>query len=123
MKVLTDYEQLVGKTIAFAHMAQFADQITLATTDGDVLMATMDNQDEWGGDKETTVYYEHMVINTLNHEPYLRKKLGELGIFDIEAYKAKRQKEMEEAKRIREEKRKKYELEEYKRLKAKFESE
>ena len=123
MKVLTDYEQLVGKTIAFVHMAQFADQITLATTDGEVLMAQMEDQDEWGSDKLTTIYHEGMVINTLNHEPYLRQKLSELGIFDLEAYKEKRQKEMEEAKRIREEKRKKFELEEYKRLKAKFENE
>src|SRR5690625_2689118 len=120
MKILTDYEGLVGKTIAFAHMAQFADQITLATTDGCVLMAQMEDREEWTSDKEITVYHEGMVMRTLEHEPYLRQKLSELGIFDLEAYKEKRRKQMEEAERIREEKRKKRELEEYKRLKAKF---
>ena len=121
MEVLSNYEQLVGKTIAFAHMAQFADQITIATTDGGVLMVEMENREEWSYDKEVTVFNEPMVMRTLNSDPYLRKKLSDLSIFDLEAYEEKRKKEMEEAKRKREELKKKKEREEYERLKAKFE--
>ncbi|MBM7598242.1 hypothetical protein JOC34_000599 [Virgibacillus halotolerans] len=121
MKILTDYDQLVGKTIAFAHMAQFADQITLATTDNEVLMADMESVDESLHDKEITVYSEGMVMNRLNYEPYLRKKLSEIGVFDLEAYKEERQKQMEEAKRKREEQKKINEIKEFERLKKKFE--
>jgi hypothetical protein len=46
MNILKSYEDLVGKTIAFSHMAQFASQITLATTDGDILMVTFELEDD-----------------------------------------------------------------------------
>ncbi|MEB2281098.1 hypothetical protein LAV73_14005 [Lysinibacillus xylanilyticus] len=42
MEILEDYKNLVGKKMVFSHMAQFAEQITLATEDGCVLMATCD---------------------------------------------------------------------------------
>ena len=41
MEILEDYKDLVGKNI-FSHMAQLAEQITLATEEGRVLMATCD---------------------------------------------------------------------------------
>lgn len=121
MRVITDYEELVGKTIAFAHMAQFADQITIATTDGCVLMAEMNNRDEWSSDKEILVFPEQMVINRLRFEPYLRQKLGELGIFDLEKYEEERRKEQEELARRRKEEKERKERELYEKLKKKYE--
>jgi len=123
MKVLEDYEKLVGKTIAYVNMAQFADQITIATTDGEVLMAEMILQGEWGDEKEIVILSEDRVLNRLHTNPYIRKKLHELGIFDLEAYERQRQKELEEERRRLREQQEKREYEEYLRLKKKFEGE
>lgn len=120
MKILADYEDLVGKKIAFSHMAQFADQITLATEDGCVLMATMSCEDEWGENKEVRVLSKVSVMRELENNEWMREQLSEAGVFDLERYKEeqriKTEKENEE-RRLRFEKR---EREEYERLKAKF---
>lgn len=84
MKIIKDYEQLVGKTIAFAHMAQFADQITLATTDGDVLMAEFELVGE--DDMEIKILRDRRVIQRVEQSKHLQKALSELGIWDLSAY-------------------------------------
>mgnify|MGYP000250281088 CR=1 len=121
MKVLTKYEDLVGKTIAFSHMAQFADQITLVTTEGEVLMATADT-DEWE-DKEIRVFNKHNILNALESDRYLQEELSKLGIFDLEEYKKeqerKRKEQIELAKKQNEERERK----QLAILKAKYESE
>lgn len=121
MKILTDFKELEGKTIAFAHGAQFADQITLATTDKEVLMATFDI-DEFGERKEIRVLNPLYVKNTLEKESYLREALAKREIFDLEKYK-----EEEKAKRLAEKER--FEIEKKERdlklladLKAKYET-
>ena len=120
MEILKDYKDLVGKTIVFSHMAQFAEQITLATEDGCVLMATFD-YDHMAEESRVRVMYPHSVIQVINNNDWIRNELGRLGIFDIEKYKEeqriKQEKEKEEMRIKQEEK----ELAEYERLKAKYE--
>lgn len=120
MKVLDDYNQLLGKTIAFAHMAQFAKQITIATTDNEVLMATFE-MDEYGEESNIRVYHEWHVLDAINKNEWLRLQLGILGIFDLSEW----EKEQVERKRIERERRLKAQEEkdkkEYERLKTKFE--
>lgn len=120
MKVIADYRQLVGKTISFSHMAQFADQITLATTDGEVLMATFEGMSE--DDLEIRILHQYAVIAVLQRDRYLREELDKLGIFSLDEWK----KENEERQRIAQENRLKAQEErdrkEYERLKAKFEN-
>ena len=121
MKILTKYEELVGKTIAFSHMAQFAENITLATEDGCVLVATQ-TIDDYGENKENRVLWEPHAIQYIENNKYIREQLGELGIFDIQTYKQKQQ-ELEDKRR--EEYKKKeveHELMELQRLKKKYES-
>ncbi|MEK4122050.1 hypothetical protein [Lysinibacillus sp. FSL K6-0102] len=120
MDILTDYKDLVGKKIVFSHMAQFAEQITLATEDGCVIMATFD-YDEMAEESRVRVMYPHSVIQVLERHEWIRNELGRLGIFDIEKYKEeqriKQEKEKEELRKRQEVK----ELAEYARLKAKYE--
>jgi hypothetical protein len=121
MKVITNYELLVGKTISFAHMAQFADQITLATTDGEVLMATVEVDEDFD-DTRIYVFNQWKVINSIQNDSYLQEKLNKLGIFNLAEWK----KEQEERQRKEREERLKakedHERKEYERLKAKFEN-
>ncbi|GIN22563.1 hypothetical protein [Siminovitchia fordii] len=120
MKVLTDYKQLEGKTIAFAHMAQFADQITLVTTDDEVLMATFTQ--EYEDEFEIKVFNKYNVIYAINNDKYIREEFSKLGIFDLEEWKEEQEKkqrlERQNLKMIREMR----EREQYEKLKAKFES-
>lgn len=109
MNILTNYPGLVGKTIAFAHMAQFADKITLATTDGHVLMATIEC-DEYEDKKEVHIYREHRVLAELDKNAWLREQLGALGIFDLVAYKEQERLRMEKE---QEERAKRKEADEY----------
>lgn len=120
MKVLTTYEELNGKKIVFSHMAQFAEQITLGTEDGCVLMVTFDITDF--EERQIRVLSESHVMIVLNSDrgKYLREQLSSLGIFDIEKYKKKKKaiEKAEKEKRLLE--REEREKNEYKRLKAKF---
>lgn len=121
MKILTDYEDLVGKKIVFSHMAQFASQITIATEDGCVLMATMECEDEWGENKQIRVLHSFHVMNILERNDWMREELGKLGVFDLEKYKEEKRIKAEREKERRLIEREKREREEYERLKAKFE--
>ena len=87
MKVLAEYEDLVGKKIVFSHMAQFSQQITLATECGCILMAKMIPQDEWTEETETFILHEIKVIHIIESDKFLREELGRLGIFDLKKYK------------------------------------
>lgn len=118
MKVITNYEDLEGKTISFCHMAQFAEQITIATTDGEVLMASF-----YEGDYERTeieIFNPGKVILTIQNSTYLQRELDDLGIFNLDEWKKKQMEKQlidkeECLKRLEEEERREYE-----RLKAKF---
>lgn len=126
MEVLESYPKLEGKTIAFTHMAQFAEQITIATTDGCILMAKFgynDDVEDCDYDRpEIYVLGKHRVLGILESDKgkYIREELAKRDLFDIEAFKEreniKREKELAE-RRIKREEREKAE---YERLKAKF---
>lgn len=120
MEILTDYKDLVGKKIVFSHMPRFAQEITLATEDGCVLMATFDYDDD-EEEAKIRIMYPYSVVEVIKRNEWMRNELGALGIFDIETYKKeqeeKRLKEQEEAKRLIEER----DRAEYERLKAKYE--
>lgn len=92
MKVLENYEDLVGKTISFSHMAQFADKITLATTDGELLMATFDYVDD--EEFNVRVLDERRVVSHIQRDSFLQKQLGAIGVFDTAAYEKERQERM-----------------------------
>lgn len=128
MEVLESYPKLEGKTIAFTHMAQFAEQITIATTDGCILMAKFgydeDNEDCDGDNPEIRVLGKHRVLYILESDGgrYIREELAKKGLFDLVAFK-KREKIKQERElaewRVKQEAKEK---QEYERLKAKFES-
>lgn len=116
MKVITDYRDLVGKTIKFSHMAQFAEQITLVTTDNEVLMVTVDEC------SEVDLYNYYRVIGTIRSDKYLRDKMFELGVVDIEKWVAEEKKRQEEEAKKRKEEAEKKEYATYLKLKAKYEN-
>jgi|SRR5690625_1301384 len=105
MKVLENYDDLTGKTIAFTHMEQFSDQITIATTDGCVLMATFEVWDDCDGDVQIKVLREPHVVRRVQINKYLGEELGKLGIYDLEAYKKEQERKRKlEQERFRQEK-------------------
>lgn len=122
MEILTDYKELNGKKIVFTHMAQFADQITIATEDGCILMVTR-FLDECGDSGEFYVYPKLRVMTTLHQSEWLREELGKLGVFDIEKYKEDERIRLEKEKLERQSQKEQREKEEYERLKLKFEKE
>lgn len=120
MKILKSDTELIGKTIAFAHMAQFAENITLATDDGSVLVVRQ-IFDEDTEESQIDILNEYIALRYIENNDYVREQLGKLGIFDVETYRKK--KEEERLKREQEYKAKKLkeERELYEKLKAKFE--
>lgn len=89
MKILTNYEDLVGKTIAFAHVGHFAKQMTFGTKDGCILMASM-TYNPHANDSQVFVYREHRVMDTLQRDTWLCEQLRKRGIFDLAVYKEDR---------------------------------
>jgi hypothetical protein len=122
MKILTDYAQLEGKTIAFTQMAQFAEQITIATTDNEVLMVTFDIEEEYGERKEIRVLHEGLVYKKIKEDKYLREELSKRGIFDLEKYKEEMEAERISQKKRLEKEKEERELEQLAKLKAKYEN-
>lgn len=89
-------EDLVGKTVAFIHAAQFADAITIATTDGGVVVIQQD------ADEEIHIFKQHQVQRLLfenqNSSKTILPRLQELGIIKENEYA-----DLKEAQRIRRE--------------------
>ncbi|MEK4030816.1 hypothetical protein MKZ02_20060 [Pseudobacillus sp. FSL P4-0506] len=122
MRVL-EYEnipELEGKTIAFTHIAQFADNVTIATEDGCVIVITQDLDEDYGETKRTKVLPKPYAVQYIEGSKYLREELSKRGIFDIEAYKKKQRELAEKRKEEFRMAQEKKEREEYERLKAKF---
>lgn len=120
MKIVRNEKELVGKTIAFAHMAQFAENITLATEDGCVLVARQ-IYDEDTDESQIDIFSELRALRYIENNDYVRESLGKLGIFDIETYRQKMQEEKMKRMQEYEAKKLKEERELYEKLKAKFE--
>lgn len=120
MKILRSDKELIGKTIAFAHMAQFAENITIATDDGCVLVVRQNYNEDVEG-HQVEILSEPRVLRYIENDVYLRNELGKLGIFDIEAYKQKKKEERLKREEEYQARKLKEERELYERLKAKFE--
>lgn len=120
MKIVRSGEELNGKTIAFTHIAQFAENITIATEDGRVAVVTQDIDGECD-DRQTRILNEYEAICYIENSDYLRNSLGKLGIFDIETYKQKKQEERIKRAEELEARKLKEERELYEKLKVKFE--
>lgn len=120
MKILNHYSELEGKEIAFSHMAQFAEHITLATKDGSVLMATFDITDH--DEQEIRVLSPGHVLMVLNSEKgkWIREELGKLGIFDIETYRKEEAERLEQKRAAYALEKERKDLEELARLQAKY---
>ncbi|MBZ5203219.1 hypothetical protein HU147_18610 [Planomicrobium chinense] len=122
MEVLDNYQALEGKTIAFTHMAQFAEQITIATTDGCILMASFD----FGITEDVEIYVlpKMKVLQKLESDrgKYIREELGKRNLFDIKAFKEQEKARLDKRQAEFRAERERKEKEEYERLKEKFES-
>lgn len=68
MRILTNYEDLTGKTISFVHAAQFAEAITIATTDNEVIIMNREI-DEDEGEGNIRVFPEFRALE------YIKKKI------------------------------------------------
>ncbi|PFD32537.1 hypothetical protein CN269_04310 [Bacillus thuringiensis] len=115
-------EDLIGKEIAFTHMAQFAEAITIVTKDKGILVV-----EQWPDDdrSEINVYGQRKARAYVLKHNWIRKTLHEKGIIsheEIEEYengiRLAHQKQQEEYKKRQEEQEKR----DYERLKAKFET-
>lgn len=120
MKIVRNEKELIGKTIAFTHMARFAENITIATEDGLVLVVTQDF-DEDEDESKIDIIGEHRALRYIENTDYVRESLGKLGIFDIESYKKKKEEERLERMKEYQAKKLKEDRELYEKLKAKFE--
>ncbi|RXZ78026.1 hypothetical protein EBB07_28630 [Paenibacillaceae bacterium] len=99
MFFITEEEELLGKTIVFTHMAQFADYITIVTGDGGVLVIDVESDSDG---KCNSIFPEHLAKRYLFDHSWLRKELNSKGIVtdhDISEYERIKK---EEADRYRE---------------------
>ena len=122
MYFITKEEDLVGKEIAFTHMAQFAKAITIVTKDKGIYVV-----EQWAEDdsSEITVYNQWKARHYILKHDWLRKTLHEKGIIsheEIEEYENEKRKEQERHRKNTEKKKEEQEKREYERLKAKFEA-
>lgn len=124
MNVLESYPALEGKTIAFTHMAQFAEQITIATTDGSILMAEFDYNDN-GESPEIRVLRTQRVLGVLESDKgrYVREELAKRDLFDLKAFKEREEAALAERREKHRAEKELKDYAEYERLKEKFEGE
>lgn len=121
MKIIKSDKELIGKTIAFAHMAQFAENITIATEDGCLLVARQSYDEDYDSG-EITILNEYRALRYIENNAYVREALGELGIFDIAAYRKKQLEERAIKEKEYQERKLREERELYEKLKDKFEN-
>lgn len=119
MYFIDNEKDLIGKKIAFTHMATYAEAITIVTEDKGIFVCDKDEE-------EIMVYMEHQAKPYILGQSYIRKELNKLGIItdeDIQEYERKQ----EEDRRIYLENEKKRQAENeynfYLRLKKKYEGE
>jgi len=122
MYFISKEEDLVGKEIAFTHMARFAEAITIVTKDKGIFVVSQMCY-EGDDDAEIDIYNERRAKEYVMKHNWLRKELNSLGIIteeDIKEYEKiieeKRKRDMADYQRQQEENEKL----QYERLKAKF---
>ena len=125
MYFIENKEELIGKTIAYTNMSRFAECILIATTDGGILTVTQYSDDNGSEiivhNKINTKYF---IMNCKKVRPYLYEDLIKYNVFTEEEYNQlidKHNKKLKEDKIRQEEYQKKAELEQYLKLKEKFE--
>ena len=96
MYFMNSEEELIGKTIAFTHMAEFAEAITIVTEDQGVLVVQQ-SLDE----SRIKVYSAKRAQYYIWRHEYLREQLHERGIISEEEFAEQRKKE-EQARKERE---------------------
>jgi hypothetical protein len=115
MYFITKEAELLGKTISFTHMSQFAEAITIATTDGGIM--SIEGRDEAG---EIHIKGEGDARGYVLGNNWLRNELLKAGVMTEEAiqeYERQREAVRQQWAKGQEERRRK----EYERLKAEFE--
>lgn len=123
MYFITKEEDLIGKEIAFTHMAQFARAITIVTKDKGILVVEQYQSEEFNGGIK--IYPAQRSKSYVFNDRYLRKELHKKGIItekEIEAYEEKIRIEQEKMKEDRIKRREEQERKDYERLKEKFEN-
>ncbi|MCO7177030.1 hypothetical protein ACFP7A_01285 [Sporolactobacillus kofuensis] len=122
MKIENDPFNMVGRTITFIDAGKYADQITIATDDGHIMMAEFDYDELEDEDPTIHVLNKYNVLQRLSRSTNSRlvermKKEG----FDLREFE-------EREKKLRDERMKKLEIDkekqermQYERLKAKYE--
>ncbi|MEK5415166.1 hypothetical protein [Paenibacillus sp. FSL L8-0708] len=119
MYFITKEADLLGKTIAFTNMSQFAEAITIATEDGGIIVLKM----EYSGDGESTeinIYGEVYARQYILNDTRLRADLLKSGALTEEAineYEFQREVVRQQWAEGQEERRRR----EYERMKAEFE--
>jgi len=125
MYFIENKEELIGKTIAYVDMNQFAEKILIATNDGGILTVSQES-DEFNTEiivhnKTNTKYY---ILNCKKVRPYIYEDLIKYNVFTEEEYNYlfnEHKKKSREDKIRQEEYQKKAELEQYLKLKEEFE--
>jgi len=114
-------EELRGKSIAFTHMAQFAEAITIVTEDKGIFV--VEQEDDEGFSKETTTYNELRARKYIFEHKYILSELNKLEIITKEeVHNYNEELRLERERMVLEEaaRREKREKEEYERLNKKY---
>jgi ribosomal protein L11 methylase PrmA len=114
-------EELRGKRIAFTHMAQFAEAITIVTEDKGIFV--VEQEDDEGFSKETYVYNEPRARKYIFEHRYILGELNKLEIItkeEVHHYNEELRLERERIALEEKARREKWEKEEYERLNKKY---
>ena len=86
MYFITKEEDLVGKTIIFTHCAQFAEAITLATTDGGIMVIQQNGETN---ESVIRVFYDHQAeyyLFVTGANEWLVNELKKVGVIGEDEY-------------------------------------
>jgi len=126
MYFIENQEELIGKTIAYVNMNQFAERILIATTDGGILTVSQES-DEYNTEIEihSKINTKYHILNCKKHNRYIYENLIKYGVFTEEEYNEfvdEHKRKQQEQEKLRLERQKQLELEQYLKLKAKYEN-
>lgn len=121
--VITDQQQLIGKTIAYAEIARYGNPHLLITTDGGLLLWNTENDGE--GENFTEVYSQLMVERHMLsiQDRTLIKMLIKTGVFsqeDLDRFLAGQVEKRKQGRLLQEQMQEQRERNEFERLKKKF---
>lgn len=122
MYFITKEEDLWDKKVVFTHMAEFAEAITIVTSDGGIQVVSQ----QWEDDDRSRiwVYNESKARNYILNHNYLREQLHKKGIItnqEIAEYEERIKKDREDYLKRQKELNEQKDKAEYERLKKKFE--